>query len=232
MNKLEDRIEIANPQQPHCVVVLLLDTSSSMEGPKINQLNEGLKFFKEDVLKDELARKRLDIAVVNFGSSANSVTNFSSIEEFETPMLVAAGSTPMGGAILKAINLVEQRKKDYKDVGVDYFRPWIFMITDGGPTDMSPGDSMWNEVIKKVNDGENSDNFLFFTIGVEPANMELLQQIAPPQRQPVKLKPGMFREMFLWLSKSQGKISASKGLGEQIVLDNPAGPDGWGVIST
>ena len=231
MSKLEDRVEIANPQQPHCAAVLLLDTSYSMEGPKINQLNEGLKFFKEDILKDDLARKRLDLAVVTFGSGANIVHNFSSIEEFENPILVADGSTPMGNAIIKAINLVEQRKEDYKNKGIDYYRPWIFMITDGGPTDMSPGDSMWNEVIKKVHDGENSNKFLFFAVGVEPANMELLQQIASPKREPVKLKQGMFREMFLWLSRSQGKVSASK-VGEQIALDNVAGPNGWGEIST
>ena len=226
MNKLKDRREIANPQHPHCAVVFLLDTLSSMGGSKINQLNEGLKFFKENVLKDDLARKKLDLAVVTFGSGANIVHNFSSIEEFEIPVLVADGLTPMGNAILKAINLVEQRKQDYKDNGIDYYRPWIFMITNGGPTDMSLGDSMWNEVIKKVHDGENSNKFLFFAIGVEPANMELLQQIASPKRKPLKLKQGMFREMFLWLSKSQGKVSASN-VGEQIALDNPAGPNGW-----
>ena len=231
MNKLKDRREIANPQHPHCAVVFLLDTSSSMGGSKINQLNEGLKFFKEDVLKDDLARKRLDLAVVTFGSGANIVHDFSSIEEFEIPMLVVGGSTPMGNAILKSISIVEQRKEDYKNKGIDYYMPRIFMITDGDPTDMSLGDSMWNEVIKKVHDGENSNKFLFFAVGVEPVNMELLQQIAPSKRKPLKLKQSMLREMFLWLSKSQGQVSGSN-VGEQIPLGwgNPASPSGWGEI--
>jgi uncharacterized protein YegL len=41
----------------------------------------------------------------------------------------------------------------------------------------------------------------------------------------------MFKEMFLWLSKSQGKISVSK-VGEQVALDNPVGPNGWAEVST
>ena len=55
MSKLQDRIEIANPQQPHCATVLLLDTSGSMAGEKIAALNEGLKLFREEVSKDDLA---------------------------------------------------------------------------------------------------------------------------------------------------------------------------------
>lgn len=231
MGKLEELIEIANPQQPHNATVLLLDTSSSMAGDKISQLNEGLKIFKDDVLSNKLARKQSELSVVTFGDGINVIHDFSSIEEFEPPALVASGATPMGSGILKAMDLVEQRKTEYKTKGVDYYRPWIFMITDGGPTDMQPGDSMWNEVIKKVHDGESNAKFLFFTIGVEPANMEILKQIAPLEREPLKLKQGMFREMFLWLSKSQGKISVSK-VGEQVALDNPVGPNGWAEVST
>lgn len=231
MVKLEELIEIANPQQPHSATVLLLDTSSSMAGDKISQLNKGLKFFKDDVLSDKLARKRVDLSIVTFGDGVNVAHDYSSIEEFEPPTLVASGVTPMGEGILKAIDLLEQRKNEYKTKGVDYYRPWIFMITDGGPTDMQPDDSIWNDVIKKIRDGEDNKKFLFFTVGVEPANMELLKQIAPPERVPLKLKHGMFKEMFLWLSKSQGKISVSK-VGEQVALDNPVGPNGWAEVST
>lgn len=231
MAKLEEHVEIANPQHPHCATVLLLDTSGSMSGNKIKQLNDGLKFFKDDVYGDELSRKRVDLAVVTFDEEVKIVHDFSSIEEFEPSTLGTGGSTSMGSAILRAIDLIEKRKTEYKAKGIDYYRPWIFMITDGGPTDMQPSDSMWNEVIKKIQDGENNNKFLFFVVGVEPADMALLRQIAPPKREPVQLKPGKFKEMFVWLSKSQARVSASK-VGEQVALDNPTGPKGWGEISS
>lgn len=232
MGRLEERIEIANSQQPHSATVLLLDASSSMAGDKITQLNEGIKFFKDDVLSDELARKRVDLSVITFGDGVSVAHDFSSIEEFEPPTLVASGMTPMGGAILKAIDLVEQRKTEYKTKGVDHYRPWIFMITDGGPTDMQPDDSMWNEVIKKIRNGEADKKFLFFTVGVAPANMELLKHIAPPERVPLELKQGMFKEMFAWLSKSRISSSVVENVGEQVTLDSPVGLNGWGIVPT
>ena len=230
--RLEERVEIANPQQPHVATVLLLDTSGSMtDGNKITHLNEGLKIFKEDVSSDDLARKRVDLAVISFGDDVNVISDFSSVEEFKPPRLKASGLTPMGDAILRAVELVEERKEMYKAKGIDYYRPWIFMITDGAPTDLQLGDSMWNEVIKEVHEGEANKKFLFFAVGVEPANMDLLKQIAPPNREPVKLKQGKFKEMFEWLSKSQAKISSSK-IGEQVALENPVGPQGWGEAPT
>jgi len=45
--RLEDQIEIANPQHPHCATVLALDVSGSMHGDKIRQLNEGIAVFRE-----------------------------------------------------------------------------------------------------------------------------------------------------------------------------------------
>jgi len=227
---LEDFIEIANPQQPHCATILLLDTSGSMsQNGKITALTEGLTVFKEDISSDDLASKRVDLAVLTFGNGVKVIHDFSSIRDFEPPILSADGYTPMGEAILKSIELIEQRKQQYKDKGIDYYRPWIFMITDGEPTDMSPGDSKWDEVIRKVHDGENNNRFMFFAVAVEPANTEMLRQIAPPNRPPVRLKEGRFRELFQWLSKSQSKVSSSR-VGEQVALDNPISA-GWGAIS-
>lgn len=135
----------------------------------------------------------------------------------------------MGEAIAKAIDLIEQRKQQYRDKGMDYYRPWIFMITDGEPTDMQPGNTMWNDVIRKVHDGEANKKFMFFAVAVEPANTELLRQIAPSNRPPIKLKEGRFKDLFNWLSKSQSKVSASK-VGEQVALENPVAA-GWGEVS-
>lgn len=219
-------VEIANPQQPHVATVLLLDTSSSMEGFKIDQLNEGLIFFKEDVMNDELARKRVDLAVITFGQEVSVLKDFGPIDELNPPKLVANGLTPMGETILKAINMVENRKNEYKAKGTDYYRPWIFMITDGEPTDMHSGDFMWNEVIRKIHEGEAQKKFAFFAVGVEPANMDILKEIAPPNRIPLKLNQKKFKEMFEWLSKSQAKVSSSNP-GDQLALNNT---NGWTTI--
>ena len=232
MSSLEDSIEVAHPEQPHCATVLLLDTSSSMQaGNKIGQLNDGLRLFKDEVAGDELARKRVDLAVVTFGGTVAVQHDFSAIDEFEPPTLVASGDTPMGEAILRATEMIEERKREYDDRGIDYYRPWIFMITDGEPTDMGPGDAQWTKAVGAVHEGEAGKKFMFFAVGVEPADMDTLAQIAPPNRGPVQLRPGRFKEMFEWLSRSQARVSAST-VGDQVDLEDPTGPNGWATVST
>jgi hypothetical protein len=55
-----------NPEQ-RCPCVVLLDTSTSMRGEPIRQLNEGLLAFKEDLHNDAMAAKRVELAIVTFG---------------------------------------------------------------------------------------------------------------------------------------------------------------------
>ncbi|KJU82513.1 von Willebrand factor type A domain-containing protein [Candidatus Magnetobacterium bavaricum] len=202
-----------------------------MAGDNIKQVNDGVRFFKEDVLSDELARKRVDLAVISFGEDVKTVTGFSSVETLPDIVLDANGSTPMGDALLLAMDMVEQRKKDYKNTGIDHYRPWIFMITDGEPTDMNYGDPKWNNVVQRVHDGEKNKKFMFFAIGVDNANMKTLQAIASPERPPLKLQQGKFKELFAWLSRSLQKTSCSK-IGDMVALDDPTGPKGWGSVPT
>ena len=39
----------------------------------------------------------------------------------------------MGSAIHKALDMIQARKAPYRAHGVTYYRPWVFMITDGEP---------------------------------------------------------------------------------------------------
>ena len=60
---------VDNPE-PRCACLLLLDTSGSMGGEKIRELNAGIKLFQEELNGDSLAAKRVEVAVVTFGRMA------------------------------------------------------------------------------------------------------------------------------------------------------------------
>jgi uncharacterized protein YegL len=212
---------VENPE-PRCPVVLLLDTSSSMRGDPIAQLNEALNVFKREVSADPQASLRVEVAIITFGGRVELVQDFTTIVDFSPKALTPLGDTPMGEAIELGLEKIEQRKATYKTNGIYYYRPWIWLVTDGAPTD----EKRWEQAAKKVHAGEDKKSFSFFAVGVQRANMDILRQIAPPARPPVQLNGLSFKDMFIWLSASMKKASTSKS-GEQIALP-PI--EGWGTV--
>ena len=164
--------------KPDALCVLLLDTSSSMEGEPILALNHGLRAFKEDLRKDALASRRVEVAMVTFDSTVEVVQDFITADQFEPPGLTAQGSTLMGQAIHKALDMVSARKAQYKAAGVLYYRPWVFLITDGEPQGES--EKILSEVATRVREEEANKRVAFFAVGVEKANMEKLKTLSVP----------------------------------------------------
>ena len=205
--------DFADNPEPRCPCVLLLDVSGSMSGRPISELNAGLAVFKDELAADSLAMKRVEVALVTFGPVKVEST-FQSPSTFYPPTLTSQGDTPMGEAIRQAIDLVRQRKQEYKSNGITYYRPWIFLITDGGPTDE------WKTAAAAVREGEASKAFAFFAVGVQGANMEILSQIST--RTPMSLDGLKFRELFTWLSSSLGGVSQSTP-GTEVPLTTPTG---------
>lgn len=223
-------VPIENPQEQHCALVLLVDNSGSMDGQKIQSVREGLNYFKDEIKDDE--QSKVDVAIVTFGESVKVQQDFMPIASYVPLELKAEGRTPMGEAITTAIDMIEKRKSEYKNKGVSYYRPWIFLLTDGAPTDMTPGDQKWNEIVQKVHDGEKKSHFSFFAVGVGISNQELdiLRQISSPTRPPLLLKSGMFKEMFCWLGNSMSRVSQSKS-GEQVKLEKVNFAEPWGNVT-
>jgi uncharacterized protein YegL len=208
----------ADNPEPRCPCILLLDVSGSMDGQPISELNEGLRYFKEELSSDELAKKRVEIAIVTFGESVQVQNDFQTTLSFIPPRLVANGSTPMGKAILEGLQLLKRRKDEYRMNGISFYRPWIFLITDGEPTDE------WQTAAALVKEGEKNKSFAFFTVAVQNANMNNLKQIAI--REPLKLQGLKFRELFQWLSNSMKSVSSSTP-GTTVQL---ATPNGWADV--
>lgn len=209
-----------NPE-PRVPCVLLLDVSGSMAGQPIAELNDGLKTYKEELLADGLAAKRVEVSVVTFGGRVEKVCDFTTAEGFEPPTLQPNADTPMGAAIDFAINSVSERKALYRSSGIAFYRPWIFLITDGAPTDE------WLGAAERVKQGEKAKSFSFFAVGVEGADFEVLSKICV--REPLRLKGLQFRALFQWLSNSQQSVSRSTP-GDEVPLQNPTGPNGWASV--
>ncbi len=214
--------EEINPE-PRCPCVLLLDVSRSMAGTKIAQLNEALGAYRAELAADTLAAQRVEVAIVTFGGQVETVCPFVTVDRFVPPTLKVHGNTPLGAAVLHGINLLAQRKQFYRQSGLHYFRPWLFLFTDGGPTDD------WKEAREQVQRGEAAKAFAFFAVGVEGAKFDVLRQLSV--REPLRLRENRFREMFLWLSQSQKSVSRSHpGEEDRVAFSNPTAPGGWASL--
>lgn len=214
---LSQSVQFATNPDPRCPCVLLLDTSRSMTGDRIDALNEGLQAFQADIKDDPLAQRRVEVAIVTFGGTVRIVQDFVTAGQLTAPQLRADGNTPMGAAVERALDMVRDRKAAYKANGIAYYRPWVFLLTDGEPTDD------WKAAAQRVHDEEAANALAFFAVGVGDANMQILSEIS--SRQPVQLRGLEFAQMFVWLSQSQKRVSASK-VGDQTALP----PAGWAAV--
>jgi uncharacterized protein YegL len=213
-------MEFAENPEPRCPCLLLLDTSESMCGEKIRELNAGLVEFALQLRADAMASKRVEVAIVTFGP-VKVVQPFVTADSFVAPELAASGNTPVGAAVLSAADLIARRKRSYRENGIGYYRPWIFMISDGEPTDDV---RRARDVIEQ---SERVKSFMFYSVGVAGADMHALARLSV--RQPLRLKGLAFNKLFVWLSHSLSAVSRSQ-ISDTPALENPASPSGWAMV--
>jgi len=209
-------IEFAENPENRCPCVLVLDVSSSMSGAPIRELQQGLKQYADELLSDSIARKRVEVAIITFGDSVRTESPFSTADSLLVPQLHPNGVTPMAGALLEAVRMVEERKAEYRSHGVQFYRPWIILITDGAPTD---GDSLWATAVAELKRVTDQKGCTLFVVGVTGADFQKLGEL-PAMNGPQKLDGTRFKDMFLWLSQSQKAVSRSSP-GDQIALPAP-----------
>ena len=217
------RVNDANPE-PRIACALLLDISGSMSGPKIDALNDGFALFCEQIKEDELARKRAEVVVITFDTEARVVIPFTEGRDLQSRRFVPGGTTAMGAALNVAMDELDAQKQAYRNADLEYYRPWLFVLTDGEPTD----DLVFTSAAQRVSRAERDKKVSVFAIGVgADANLGRLRELSD-QRQPVMLDGIKFGEFFEWLSRSLGAASRSGAHGDNYDDQIALPPVGWG----
>ena len=161
-----DQTEFADNPEARCPIVLILDVSESMEGAKIDTVNEALVKFQEMIREDSVTALRADIAVIAFTYTARVVQDFVNGTDFEAPVLYCSNpkdratyaqyretglldlytrrgkllsGTVFSAAVNEALDIIEARKQSYRDGGIAYYRGLAYFLTDGLPVGDYPG---------------------------------------------------------------------------------------------
>jgi len=200
----ETTLDVTNPA-PRCPVMLLLDTSGSMNDC-IEELRDGLKRFLKETSDDETASMSVELEVITFGGDVSIVAPFAPVNVINDnpPTLEANGGTPMGEALTLATRELKERRRLYKNKGISSYKPWVILMTDGAPNDD------WEEPAKAMRALGEQRKLQYIGIGIgEEADFDTLRDILPEHPGPVKLKGLCFREFFSWLTDSLKSVSAS-----------------------
>ncbi len=211
-NNLDDilipYVEFADNANERTPCVLVLDCSGSMRGGPIEQLNQGLKALEHELKEDIDASCRVQLLVIKaFGNDeAEVASDWTDAMNFTAPKMEAKGLTPLGKAMDLALHKIEEQKWLYDSCGISSKRPWIFLISDGEPTDYD-----WEETASKCRKAQDNRKVVIHAVGTEGASFDKLAQFSTMSTK--KLTGLKFTEFFLWLSRSVSCASrAAEGL--------------------
>jgi len=203
--------------------LLILDGSASMlRNDNIQLLNEGVRQLQYELQSDPLARNRVQIAIILCsGTSPKLLTDWTDASEFSAPQLDADGETPLGESVAMGLRMIDERKNLYRHNAIPYTRPWMFIISDGAPTDID-----WEKKALLCQQSEKNKQVLVWSIGVIGADLTKLAAFKAPNaegKQVIFRLDGMkFTELFLWLSSSLSRTSQATAHNKISLLAPPA----------
>ena len=148
-------------------IFILADTSGSMRGEKINELNLALREMLNALNNVDDIRGKFQLCVVTFGGDVNVIQPLADIDSIILPELTASGNTPMGAAF----ELTKEMIEDREIVSSRAYAPTIVLISDGIPTDCT--EEMYNSKnyagwssLAELHSGERSGKSQRLALGI------------------------------------------------------------------
>jgi len=159
-------------------IFILADTSGSMRGEKIDELNLALREMVNSLNAADDIRGKFQLSIISFGEDeVNTVQPLTDIEGLELEELSAAGKTPMGAALETAKELIE----DKEIVTSRAYAPTVVLISDGIPTDCteeiykSKKYAEWEPIVE-FHKGERSSKCQCLALGIgDDADTDMLK---------------------------------------------------------
>lgn len=185
-------------------LILVLDVSGSMtqrtpygRKTKISELNEKVQMLLDYVKADPKASQITDLAIVTFGGEVQVQAPFDSVKNVSFKPLRAYSSTPMGSAVNVALDMIIRRKKYYLDNGVEFYRPRIFLMSDGAATDH------YEQAAERCTKMVNNREVKMYPIWIGEGEYDYILKDFSPELEPKTIKSDqMYFEMFRSLSGS------------------------------
>lgn len=208
--------KVENTGETHLPCVVLVDTSGSMSSA-VSELNEGLELLGQALREEPQALGRAEICIITFDDEPCILVPFGPAYDYQAPKVSCGGRTAMHEAVGLALKQLEIRKQQYNDCHTVYNRPWLFMLTDGVPTDADNGE------FQALRNAQRDGHCTFFPMSVgNEVDMNLLKSLVYDKKKGFVLTATKenFKDCFVWLSNSLS-VTSSHNPGEKASIPNP-----------
>ena len=199
-------------------VYLVLDTSGSMTGEPIEAVRQGVKALLADLRSDPQALETAYLSVITFSSSAQQVCPLTELTVFSEPNLAASGGTALGEALKLLESCLDKEVRKSSPTQKGDWKPLVFLMTDGQPTDTN-----WEQAADRVK-AKKVGNIIACAAG-PGANSAMLKRITEIVVELNNLQPDQLKAFFKWVSSSikttSQNVAQAPGEGSPVGLPPP-----------
>jgi uncharacterized protein YegL len=153
-------------------VYLVIDTSASLRG-EIDSVNEALASLLHSLVVNPALEDIVRISLIEFSDGARTAMPLSQVSETtQAPVLVAGGSTNYSAVFDLVRQVIPTDVADLKRHSYRVFRPVMFFITDGSPTDLG-----WQAALEELRSPEFRLRPTIVAIGFGSADPAIIGEI-------------------------------------------------------
>ena len=182
-------------------VYIVLDCSGSMSGEPIEAVRQGIKILLSELKGDPMALETAHLSLITFESTANQVCTLTDLLSFQEPTIKAGGATSMGQALKLLDHCIDREVRKTTPQQKGDWKPLIFLMTDGKPTDN------WETPAKEIKQ-KKVGNIIACAAG-SGADEFSLKKITNTVVKLDSLQPDTLKAFFKWVSSSIKTTSQS-----------------------
>lgn len=180
-------------------VYLVLDCSGSMTGAPIEAVRQGMKTLLGELKSDPQALETVFLSVITFDTTARQVIPLTELMLVKEPPFQATGTTALGAALRLLSDCIDKEVRQTTPTQKGDWKPLIFLMTDGAPTDK------WEDAADDLKN-KKPGNFIACAAGSE-ADESTLKRITNIVVKLNDLQPEALRQFFEWVSASVATTS-------------------------